>query len=66
MDSNKLINSNITWISHQHKRFFYTKNNGSVILLRVNNFPEEPLLTLINGLEVFDIEDTPIGWIFER
>jgi hypothetical protein len=33
-----------------------------VALLRLNNFPEEPLLTLIFGLEIIDIEDVPEKW----
>lgn len=58
-----LIGQSINWIKHPtNLRYYYIVLNGDVALLRLNNFPEEPLLTLIFGLEIIDIEDVPEKW----
>ena len=31
-------------------------------LLRMNNFPEEPLYTVTAGVSSVDIDDAPAGW----
>ncbi|WP_313531983.1 hypothetical protein [Sphingobacterium multivorum] len=43
----------------------YNEEYDKLILLRMNNFPEEPLYTLINGLDITDLEDKPTGWNLE-
>lgn len=58
-----LIGQSINWIKHPTNiRYYYIVLNSDVALLRLNNFPEEPLLTLIFGLEIIDIEDVPEKW----
>jgi hypothetical protein len=32
----------------------------------MNNFPDEILYTVINGLEIIDIEDKPENWELEE
>lgn len=58
-----LIGTNVFWKKHpNNERYFYLRKDSDVVLLRVNNFPDEPLFTLINGLDIMDIEDRPSGW----
>ena len=62
-----LINSYIIWKKHpENIKYFYTKFNDKVILLRLNNFPDEPLFTIIDGFLISDIEDRPNNWEFEK
>ena len=38
-------------------------HNGDELILRLNDFPAEPLYTLfVNGEEIIDIEDFPENW----
>jgi hypothetical protein len=61
---NNLINTSIYWQRHsENKKFYYAISDGILLLLRINNFPEEPLLTIIRGNNILDIEETPINWI---
>lgn len=63
MKNEVLIEANIFWKKHPvMKRYFYFENSRDIVLLRINNFPEEPLYTLINGLDIVDIDDKPSGW----
>jgi len=32
----------------------------------MNNFPDEPLYTIIDGLDIFDREDKPDGWALQE
>ncbi|WP_025142713.1 hypothetical protein [Pedobacter jeongneungensis] len=58
-----LLNTNIVWEKHtSNERFLYTEQDDQIILLRINNFPDEPLFSVINGLDILDIEDRPEGW----
>jgi hypothetical protein len=67
MENKNLILSNIFWKKHpENERYYYLKDNDKIILLRINNFPDEPLYTLINGLNIIDIEDKPVGWSLEN
>lgn len=64
VNTNHLIYESIIWEKHfLNERYFYSTNNGKLLLLRLNNFPDEPLLTLIDGLNIFDLEDVPDNWI---
>ncbi len=61
-----LLKSNLVWILHPtNDKYFYINKDYKIILLRINNFPEEPLFTLIDGLNILDIDDRPSGWKFE-
>lgn len=54
----------IYWQNHEmNHRYFFAYADGVLLLLRMNDFPDEPLLTLINGLEIMDIDDVPPDWI---
>jgi hypothetical protein len=37
---------------------------GRACRLRMNNFPEAPLYTLIVGIEWIDLDDAPKSWHF--
>jgi hypothetical protein len=66
MDSKVLLKSRIVWKKHpQSNRYFYIENEGVIIFLRINNFPEEPFYTLINEMDIIDIEDKPKQWFLE-
>jgi hypothetical protein len=61
--SKDYILQSIYWQNHDtNKRFFFAYSDGILLLLRVNDFPDEPLLTFINGLEILDIDDAPSCW----
>lgn len=67
MDSKRLLNSQIKWKrSAFNEKYFQAEVNGELLILRLNNFPEEPLLTLINGQEILDVEERPLNWQFEE
>jgi hypothetical protein len=67
MNNEELISSTILWKKHSEiGYYYYNEEYDKLILLRMNNFPEEPLFTLINGLDITDLEDKPIGWNLER
>ena len=69
MKIKNLLKKNIKWKNHPDKkvrRFFYCEIEGRLILLRMNNFPDEVLYTVINGLEIIDIEDKPENWELEK
>jgi len=64
MENKNLILSDIFWKKHpENERYYYFEKNNKIILLRINNFPDEPLYTLINELKITDIDDKPTGWI---
>jgi len=63
---NNLENKKLFWRKHPtNVKFFFIKEQDKTILLRLNNFPEEPLLTIINGMDIYDIEERPITWELE-
>lgn len=67
MTNKELITSTIFWKKHPEiGYYYYNEEYDKLILLRMNNFPEEPLYTLINGLDITDLEDKPTGWNLER
>jgi len=62
--SNELLNESIFWQKHEsHNRYFYAYNDGELLLLRLNNFPDEPLITLIRRLDIVDMEEVPMNWV---
>ncbi|QQT32014.1 hypothetical protein I6I99_05430 [Sphingobacterium multivorum] len=67
MNNEELISSTIFWKKHPEiGYYYYNEEYDKLILLRMNNFPEEALYTLINGLDITDLEDKPTGWNLER
>lgn len=61
-----LFSKSIFWQKHPSaRRFFYAINDGKVLLLRLNNFPEEPLYTFISELEIIDFDDAPSLWVID-
>jgi hypothetical protein len=67
MTNEELISSTVFWKKHPDiGYYYYNEEYDKLILLRMNNFPEEPLFTLINGLDITDLEDKPTGWNLER
>jgi len=61
-----LVNKSIYWQKHSiNKKYFFAQFDGDLLLLRLNNFPDEPLWTLIKQLEILDIEDTPETWVID-
>lgn len=66
MTNGELISSTVFWKNIQTLGITnYNEEYDKLILLRMNNFPEEPLYTLINGLDITDLEDKPTGWNLE-
>lgn len=60
-----LLESKIAWIQvPSNKRLFKTTINRMEFVIRRNNFPEEPLFTLIFANEEFDFDDSPENWKF--
>ncbi len=60
----EIINSSIYWQKHSHnEKYFYAYNNKELLLLRLNDFPDEPLITLIKDLEIIDLEEVPKNWV---
>jgi hypothetical protein len=59
-----LLTVSIYWQRHEHnQRYFYAYRNGQLILLRINDFPDEPYCTIIMGLAIMDMEDIPVHWV---
>jgi hypothetical protein len=69
MNRDNLISRNIAWYQHNTCcRYYYYQDEvtNRIVLLRMNNFPDEPLYTIIDGLDIFDIEDKPDGWVLQE
>lgn len=65
MDVKNLLQANLEWVEQvDAPRFYRTEHKGEKLLLRLNNFPEEPLFTVI-GESIFDIEERPKTWRFK-
>ncbi len=63
MNNEELISSTIFWKKNPEiGYYYYNEEYDKLILFRINNFPEKPLYTLINGLDITDLEDKPTGW----
>ncbi len=67
MKIENLLKTKVTWKRHPTSmRFFYHEHDKQLFLLRINNFPDEILYTVISGLEINDLEDKPVIWELER
>jgi hypothetical protein len=67
MKNKILLKTKLIWKKHpENNRFFYIEDRANtIILLRINNFPEEPLYTIINGSDIIDLDDIPSYWILD-
>jgi hypothetical protein len=62
--SKEFFSKSIYWQNHEtNKRYFFAYVDDVLLLLRLNDFPDEPLLTFIHGLEIIDIDEAPANWI---
>lgn len=61
----KHVTSSIAWESAGDGELPYRASvDGHVYTIRVNDFPEEPLYTLlVDGQEIVDLDDWPAAWI---
>ena len=60
----EIFKSSIYWQKHSNnQRYFYAYSNGELLLLRLNDFPDQPFLTLIRGMGIIDMEETPEDWV---
>ncbi|MBK8168835.1 MAG: hypothetical protein IPK60_00655 [Sandaracinaceae bacterium] len=62
--SRQRCNSPLRWESSGDGEFPYRADlGGHLLVIRVNDFPDEPLYTLfIDGHPVDDLEDWPLLW----
>ncbi|MBL4708041.1 MAG: hypothetical protein JKY48_06340 [Flavobacteriales bacterium] len=59
----ELLNAKIEWVrGKSDKKFFVASYKGIDLLLRMNNFPEEPMYTLFWIEESSDFDDKPDSW----
>lgn len=57
------LDANLIWHDHPTNiKYFYTTFENELLLLRLNNFPDEPLLTVIYKIDIMDVEDVPKKW----
>ncbi len=66
METSKLLNTPVNWLLISNSFYYYVEIDNKIIYIRLNNFPEEPLYTIINGLDIVDIDDPPTYWIFNK
>jgi len=67
MTIENLLKTKVKWKKHKvSSRFFYHQSNDQISLLRINDFPDEPLFTVISGLEIKDMDDKPLEWKLEE
>lgn len=63
LNNSNLLKMEIKWTSHpSNPRYYYSKINQHLVLLRINNFPDESMYSLINGLDILDFDDSPSQW----
>ncbi len=64
LDSKEYLRGNVVWEKTEDPIFPYSAIvDGKRLQLRVNDFPEEPLYTLIvDGVEVVSFDDFPKNW----
>lgn len=60
----ELLDLAIEWeVVEEDSTFYQTYLGEKKYLLRLNDFPEEPLYTLLSNCQSLDIEDKPVSWI---
>lgn len=64
---NDLLNRKIDWQKTKESPYLFTANvEGQVFMLRLNDFPEEPLCTLIWSDGEQDLDDLGRKWTLPR
>jgi hypothetical protein len=62
----EILNKEIFWKKNISCRGYWFANiDGKLVILRLNNFPDDPLLTFINGMEIVDMVSRPKLWHLE-
>lgn len=62
MNTNEILKAKIEWQPIENSSFFYCLIDNRIVYLRINNWPDEILFTLINELEILDLEESPKNW----
>ena len=62
MNINQYFFKNILWVKKKNTVFYEAEVEGKQIYLRLNDFPEEPMYTLIVDKEKKDLDDLPSCW----
>ena len=56
----------LIWKKHpSDQRYWMSSVGNQTLYLRMNNFPEEPLYTLISSTVIENFDDLPSQWILE-
>ncbi|HOI82970.1 MAG TPA: hypothetical protein PKW30_01550, partial [Campylobacterales bacterium] len=62
-------NLTLTAVSHNKQHILYKSfsSNGRIIEIRMNDFPDEPLYTLLeHGIEIIHFNNLPKNWIIQK
>ena len=63
MKIKELVKLKIKWTKKNQSKVLYVNNiEGVEVGLRLNDFPDEPLITVSTDEEVLDMEDMPENW----
>ena len=64
----KLENKLLTWKSTNDSEFTHTTElNGKIFYIRLNDFPDEHMYTLIyDGIELLSFDDWPKYWQLQK
>ena len=66
VDIDDYRNKTISWKQHRDsKRYWLASIDDETVFLRMNNFPDEPLYSLITKSSIRDFEDLPECWILD-
>lgn len=59
-----ILDKSIIWNVHEeNKRYYYAYFNNGFLLLRINNFPDEPMYTVIYEKYISDLDELPNQWV---
>jgi hypothetical protein len=58
----KLIHCDIEWIDANEEFHYQTSFEKKTVILSLNDFPDENILTVFIGDSSFELEETPRGW----
>lgn len=64
MNFHELMTNRMYWVSGRSAEFpHFTMINGTEAMIRINDFPKEPMYTLIIADSHFDFDDWPDAWV---
>jgi hypothetical protein len=66
MKADDFLKEDLYWRPHQELPYYYCYFNGTPILLRMNNSPDEPPYTFTYLLNVIHLDDLPKNWKIEH